>query len=357
MDLMLTSFGLRDANPSLRRSPFFGMPPTAFAITQRCLEPDYAALLLSERIIIDEESYERLTHRRHWSYNVVADTMRALQSEGFLRLENYSHLLAPHENAIAAAVEQDVREPAQWRRALSVSVERWSSFVELTRLEAPLLYASDGPSVSVRDSLRWVSGYLSHVIEGPDAYLHSRVPFTEEIDTILREYLTYVESNIRLAQELRTPLYDWYDYQPFYEQKLTGLRRSKNTELQKVQQLFDVSFPEFSIASSRQLIRILKDKRISQLRELISTAARGDVTFDREFAVRVLLEVLSSEEAIGRYRSIISYGLLPLGLIPTIGTPLQKAAEEAVSWPYERKRREHLSWFYLLSEARNVPRN
>jgi hypothetical protein len=161
-----------------------------------------------------------------------------------------------------------------------------------------------------------------------------------------------VNANLLLSNELGSGFYDWCDFRPFYHDKFLRVARSAapgENETECIRELFEVSFPEFTFWTPSNIVRALKDKRIVELRNLVDSAVRGDVTFDREFATRVLGEVLGVERSIGKLRNFVSYVTLPLGFIPWVGTPVQKAVEEAVVQPIARKRRSEYRWFYLIS--------
>ena len=357
MDLLLTSFGIHtQEDEASKRSVFHRMPPTTLAIRGTYLAPDYMSLLLCDRIIIDSESYSRLTTKRHWSYNALSSLIQALYAEGFVRIEDYSQRLEAYRATIEQRVEQDLEDLDAWRPALRSSGERWSTFIHLIKSDLRSLYelidrvqfkfehgiGGTAPmhNYSVRQYLHAASVAMTEMsaAEGDD--------WTER--QILRSYLTYVETNLVLSEVLGAAFYDWSDYQPFYSRKLDERGRLHADRVHKTQQLFEVAFPELVIDSPRRLLRILQDKRIEQLRALVANAVTGKITFDRDFAVRILFEVLSGERAVGRFRSISSYALLPVGFIPVAGTPLQKAAEELAAMPYRSKH----AWFYLLTEAK-----
>ena len=82
-----------------------------------------------------------------------------------------------------------------------------------------------------------------------------------------------------------------------------------------VKALFGVSFPELTITDPRQLIRILRDRRVSDLGLLIQQAVEEKVTFDQEFARRTLFEVLASEHKARKCRTIVSYLTTPLDFV------------------------------------------
>jgi len=70
------------------RSPFYRMPPVGLTQLKESFAPDYAVLLLCDRLIVDGESFERLTSRSHSLFREMAETLEALKSEGFIQVED-----------------------------------------------------------------------------------------------------------------------------------------------------------------------------------------------------------------------------------------------------------------------------
>ena len=118
----------------------------------------------------------------------------------------------------------------------------------------------------------------------------------------------------------------------------------------QVERLFTVAFPELAIQDTSALLKVINDKRIQDLRQLIDDAVVGKVQFDEHFAKSVLAEVLQGERKITRFRNVLGYLTLPIGFIPGVGTPVQKLVEEAVGMPVAKKVKQKHSWFYMLSE-------
>jgi len=177
------------------------------------------------------------------------------------------------------------------------------------------------------------------------------------IRTSLTEYLAYVNANLVLSRTLEVGFHDWYDFEPFYREKFLTIGqkgRPGENKIQKVKQLFEISFPEFIPSDIKKVLRVIKDKRIANLRNLVDKAVKEEIQFDREFANRVLQEVLGIEQRVGRVRNIVSYATLQLEFVPLVGTPIQKAVEEVVDRISESKIRSQYSWFYLISELRNT---
>ena len=170
---------------------------------------------------------------------------------------------------------------------------------------------------------------------------------------VLQAYLAYVNANLVLASELEVPFHDWLDFTPFYSAKFLSVGKKEDqtqTGRKQVERLFTVAFPELAIQDTSSLLKVLNDKRVQDLRQLIGDAVLGKVQFDERFAKSVLAEVLQSERKVTRFRNVLGYLTLPIGFIPGIGTPAQKLVEEAVGMPVAKKMKQKHEWFYMLSE-------
>lgn len=147
--------------------------------------------------------------------------------------------------------------------------------------------------------------------------------------------------------------HDWLDFRPFYSSKLLTVGRDTDpTQERRAQEgkLFTLAFPNLAITNTSALLKALNDKRIEELRDLISEAAAGNLEFDEHFANSVLTEVLQSERKASRMRKVVGYLTLPIGFIPLIGTPVEKIVEEVVSTALEKKIKQQHKWFYMLSD-------
>jgi hypothetical protein len=179
----------------------------------------------------------------------------------------------------------------------------------------------------------------------PDVRGHARA--------LLRDYLFYVNLNLVLSARLNAAVLDWKDFQPFYEAKISTGRTNRHGDQAVVDQsrkLFEILFPFSLNFDGKKLLKAFEDKRVESLRAMVRDAASGKVSFDSEFAIRTLHNVLQVEaEAVFR-RKITGWVTLPLGFLPGIGTPVQKAAEELINRMWAEKVKKPLGWFYLISE-------
>jgi hypothetical protein len=200
-------------------------------------------------------------------------------------------------------------------------------------------------------------GYLNEVtlneILNSTATKRKTSAYRQVLKKNLIGYLSHVNANILLSQIFETGFHDWYDYKPFYQEKFLNVAKESSPgekEIENIKKLFEISFPEFSFWQPDNVLKALKDKRIHELRQLIDSACKGEVEFDREFANRILLEVFKVESRMRKFRNIVSYLTMPFGFIPYAGTPIQKGIEEVITRPTESKKRKEFQWFYMISE-------
>jgi len=333
MQLMLTSFGVteEDFEPSGDWSLFYRMPPVNMHTITNLFMPDYAVLLLCEKVILDKSSFTLLRENPHWSYKLVAEAIVHLYDEGFIKLVDFKHILKRNENLLKKMLEHDLRILDQWIEPLRSSLYIWSHFTTSIRNQivhrANISSDFDEPEF-LMNVIHYSSPFIIRksllVKEALESFKkQKRSEFREELREVLRSYLSYVNANIVLSNELGVGFHDWADFFPFYHSKFLAVGKGSingEHQIKESRKLFEISFPEFGISNYHSLVEALQDKRIADLRGLIEKAVRGDVRFDQEFARNVLKDVLGIERRIGRYRKIISYMTLPISFIPWVGT-------------------------------------
>lgn len=378
MQLMLTSFGVaeEDLEPSQDRSLFYRMPPVSMHTVSNVFMPDYAALILCEKLILDEASFVSLQQNPHWSFTAVADAIELLYHEGFIKLVDFRHILKRNENLLKKMLEHDLKILDQWVEPFRASLDIWRHFAyksyELLREDRnrimhskilPRLHVSELITYELTQIERYgvIPGhctYYSHIFFLVKEALESsskrkRAEYREALRQALRSYLSYVNANIVLSNEIGVGFHDWADFLPFYRLKFLSVGKEnikEERQIEESQKLFEVSFPEFAITDTRALIKALQDKRIADLREMVNRAVKGEVTFDQEFARNIFKEVFEIERRTNIYRKIISYVTSPMGFVPWVGTAAQMVIEETVGTPLEKKLKQKYRWFYLVSD-------
>ncbi len=380
MKVMLTSFGIDQGKSSSDNDGylFYQMPPVSFQYVKETFLPDYELLLLCDSIVLDENSFERLIDDRTGIYTDIADTFKALKSEGRIELVNFSSILDRNESLLNQMLDHDMKFIDQWVEPLRESLDIWNNFMATS---IPLIYEKrkqsfrEGDKKDLKEILRLQkdSSTLTHVMQrvmhsamNTSGYIHflaqealeslqkrRQKEYRGPLREVIQSYLTYINANLVISNEMQVPFHDWQDFVPFYSVKFMSVGKSKDEVQERkrqVQKLFGVSFPDLAPYDTSDLLKILNDKRIEDLRALVNDAVEGNVEFDDTFAKAVLSEVFRSERKANRFRNILGYATLPIGFIPVIGTPAQKVVEEAIAIPVEKEIRKEHKWFYMLSE-------
>ena len=379
MRVMITSFGVEHSLSSEtdQDTMFHRMPPVSFRWINEAFMPDYELLLLCDSVIMDEASFDRLVSGSVSAYSHVSETFQVLKAEGRIELKDFSSTLRPHSALLDRMIEYDLKLLDQWVEPLRESLTLWRHFsrmsMELMRAEqeewfhqAPLRDVPNPHAYQRTHVLMHEVAHLMHHDAGVAQHVsmlvsdalessrkRKRKEYRDPLRSVLRAYLAYVDANLILSNQLDVGFHDWLDFTPFYEAKFLPVGRDEDavqegrTQLEK---LFTIPFPELAIRNTRALMKALNDKRLEDLRRLVGEAVDGRVEFDAEFARSVLAEVLRSSERAKRARSVVGYATLPVGFIPWIGTAAQKAIEEGIGIPIEKKYKEKHRWFYMLSE-------
>ncbi len=365
MELLITSFGLSHKLPKLTpdRNDFYGMPPGSISYLMNNFMLDYSVLLLCEKIILDTGTYERLTAKLHNRlYDDIAEVTNALYDEGFIHLEDFRSLIAPNTVNLDEVLKNDLRKLEKWIRPLQESTKAWKAFMKEVGsypIDGGITFFSTNATSFFMH--KYDIGEELEIHEKAEVALRSplmrlRKTYRDSLKQVLAEYLACVNTNLALADALDVGFYDWADFEPFYRAKSLSdvqLANPAQRKLEEVRRLFDVSFPELRINNAKGLIKILKDKRIRELRELIDSAVRGEVVFDKEYANRILFDVINIEQRLSRIRNIVSYATLPIGLLPIVGAIAPKIVEEVAGKLVETKLKKGYQWFYLINQFGN----
>jgi hypothetical protein len=374
MKIMLTSFGIdQGVCPVRGQSLFDRMPPVSFRLSNEIFMPDYELLILCDQVVMDRSSFYQMLNNPGAAYAGVAETFRVLNAEGRVELVDFSEILRVNSDLLETMLDHDIAildqwvEPlreslATWRRFAAMSIHVWQDLPEQFYESRTGVYDQHHYKALIHDmnhvmlSARTKANSISQMVELAlsSAEKRKRKEYRSALREVMRGYLAYVNANLVLASELDIPFHDWLDFTPFYETKFLSVGK-KEDETQsgrkQVERLFTVAFPELAIRDTRALLKVLNDKRIQDLRQLVGQAVLGKVEFDDQFAKAVLSEVLLTERKITRFRNVLGYLTLPIGFVPVIGTPVQKIVEEAVGIPLASRMKQQHRWFYMLSEA------
>jgi hypothetical protein len=136
MKLLLTSFGISDREKSdVDDSIFRYMPPVSTTCVKNRFLPDYPSLLLADKLVVDENSFDFLTNRPHWSYSMVSEAFKVLKEEGFIELANFNEHLASNALLLDKMLDHDLKILEEWVEPFNKSLDIWQRFSNLTCAE------------------------------------------------------------------------------------------------------------------------------------------------------------------------------------------------------------------------------
>jgi hypothetical protein len=389
MEVLLTSFGI--AEQSSNDGLFYRMPPAAMTLPLKPgerLRPDYTALLLCDRLVIDAAAWDRLSSGAHHPlYEETADLMQRLHGEGLLRIEDFTAVLGTEAPLLEEMTTGDLRGgTGRWLQHLYEWADGWDEFVQsetgrnisrLLRMHLPeelgyrQLHQLPGADYDCAPPVTiWLTDGSTSMSDMPDLPLHvsQRDRSSESLrrllrsdrqlaKNVIRRLLDYVNANLLLARHYNLGLHDWSHFNTFYRSKFLAVGQGTPPGVEgreKIKQLFEVSFPELNTWDPSRFMKILTDKRIAELRRLVDSAISANAEFDREFAARTLQEVLWLEKRTTRVRNIASWITLPLGFLPMVGTPVEKLVDEVAARIIDRKINKDYRWFFLISDVPSI---
>lgn len=363
MKLLLSSFGL---NTSLFGGYFSRMPAVSMASVGTCFVPDYPVILLFDKVVIDEKTFEALENFNNKQYfKEVGHLIEALNDAGRLEIHDFEKIISPYQSQIDKSIEYDLSDIGEWREEFERSVSIWHKFANMAKYALMEKYSKGVKLTDEEEILLNVfeMGYWGRC----SFFTHDRtigyflknwrnkmdLEVRYNIQKILGEYLRYTATNLLLSDKLEATLHDWSDFEPLYRKKLNISLKTKNekeNEMSQIRKLFEVICPDFEPKNPSTFVKSLDDPRIESLRDLVQDAVAGKISFDEKYANEILREVLKVEKKISFKRKIVGWATLPVHFIPWAGTPMQKISEELISKSLEIKARKGKEWFYLISD-------
>ena len=350
--VLVTSFGFVEPNYEKTAGPFGKLPPAIISSSlNNIVSPDYASLVLADELLMDAQSFENLK-RSKGPFTALANTYEILEKEGYVRFLDYESLLAKYDSLLEQMVASDLGEAEIWIEPMTQSVSDWQDFAFEYSQRTESLPAGTSEFMS----------YAMHHVGTPKNFI---VGFKDLVDfgagakllpgfrRVIEPYLRQVNSNLLLSVITESIVHDWSDFAPLYRRKMHTMTEdyvAASKQPEHLRRLFEISFPEFAIADDKGLVKTLGDPRVKELRKLVRDATIGNEVFDEEFGRRTMVEVFRNWRKTERTRKIASYASLPFGLIPWVGTALQKGVDEAANHLLARSLKKKHGWFYLLTE-------
>ncbi len=343
--------------------PTWIIPPSL--MSSHGLEFDISPLLVCDRLIIDDHAHEYIKHSDYPFLMGMRNTVRALVDEGFIETKNYASIARLHANDLAKATDRAMRDPLDWKEQLLVFMRWWDRMQPALRCGMKSIYDPDTTPVAL--------GIYCYLIRAQGAVnpsevvrltklLHSRkkrwsVKEKQELIAITRPYISYLHLNVALRTKLQCPVLDWDGMSAFYEcwyqQTLRAVDRSamrRQDRIEKAKELFSISLPNIRPKTPLQIVKLLKDRRIKDLRRIIYDAARTGKPLTRDWGEKALIAALQAHERIEGTRRIKAWIARGLAAIPFLSLPAALGDGLIDAIQAYRAKREY-KWLYALLDA------
>jgi hypothetical protein len=377
MDLLLTSFGL-GMTERQERSAFHRLPPFVLHQNLNRFGFDFAALLMFDRILVDEATYRQALEPHEFEDRYMnnhfaevlgkasqeySECLRCLEKSGRLLVKDFGPAADKSKALHEAALDYDMKDPGEWVKPLEESLEKWQRTVQQLRQGLNSVRKSDAHDWAGIEADNLSCAAHDYVSKGSlvhyciDALKNWKKQQDQELSDLardlLRNYLGYVNQNIILAYEFGASFMDWDDFEPFYQKKfrVAGLgEHPGRSEVEQSRKVFDLFLPYSVPLDMKALPKAIEDKRLDELRRRVADAVEGKVVFDSEFAAETLRQVLKVEQKSAFRRKITGWATLPLDLVPVLGTGFPKLIEEAANAVWSEQPRRNYAWYYFMNE-------
>lgn len=378
--LILSSFCFLDSRTKNHRPWFYErLPPVCFN-TGKEFVPDYASLLVGDKFILDEFSYERIKSDQHFNkYSQVIDALKATERLGIV---SYEEAVKPYIGLIESDVENELRRINEWADAFLELYESWDSFNEKLKIEYRWseeelkeidLYSDE--FYEFKESLPEERRFIYEVDEILHGGMYEGLGYNcievmrdrvknrdlygaDKMDDVARAYLTHMSSNIVLSQALNAHIHDWEDIRPLYDRKLSGINGISQSESfcrqNQSKEIINITFPDFRPESTASLCRILDDKRINDFRREVDLSIQNKQVIDTDYANALLRAVVEDQSKMIHGRRVIgAVAMLTSALdalMPGVNLSAKVLGELAAEKVMDNKIMKERSWFYLISQ-------
>ena len=359
MKILLTSYDF-EKKDNINKTSFDKMVPLYWQETTNSFTLDYALFIFADEIIMDKKSYNQLKNTKTNFYKNSASLLHILFNEGLVKLEDYDKVLNSKKKFLKLMNKKDLTEYNSWVEPFKKSIETWKEFTNRFNKKYDKIsnYREYNAALSslMLEEIDKNYEFAQFISSLYSATNRRKAIYKAIFKNKLENRISYVNSNLILSNHFNATISDWNDYIPFYEEKFIRFGKDNyplEKEKQALNKLFNISFPNLSLFDNKKIIKILTDKRLVYLREMIEASLNEGIEFDKEFAIKTLEKVIGVHNKINKLRTLASYCTMPIGYIPLVGTPLQKLIEEGIVLPTKLKLEKELKWYFFINEIGN----
>lgn len=349
MELLLPAFSTSQPIDWLNpwEADFFHlMPPLSLNPTAHGgLGIESCILLFYDRLILDRNTYDRLTTEPTLPYRATAELMKRLADEDFIRLEDFEQTLLQKREVLDSMLSLDLKNITVWKDAFISSKRIWIEFCRsLINHNLTINLKGEIEATIARDEQLVSELHITNT---------RKKGYRENLRENLQSYLRYINSTLVISGALDVPFYDWQDFEPFYRMKFLNIGKLSNrpqAQANQVRKIFDLMLPSVRTLESKKVIKFLKDPRVKELKGLIEDSMSGRIQFDAVFAAKLMETIVKEQLKIARWTRVASFVAFPIGFIPLAGSFIGKGVDELTAWHIKHRIQAKNSWFYLIQD-------
>lgn len=308
MKLLLGGFSatLREAHEEV--GAITGMLPPMH-IEDGGLRINYSLFLFAEGAIYDQYAFDALKacarRGRCSKIYAIVTSLERLIGEGLISLQDFQATRQELLARIETDVNKNIGNLHDWLPCLQSQVVSFQSVLPVFQGDFGTVMtewdqhtygvSSCAVSEGAFDRERMVD--QAHRILNPGRNLKN-VSRTE-LEAVIRPCLESVVTNILLADHFDSFPYAWQTMAKYYqgmyrvsvapfETATKGVAESEN--------VFRLAFPEFAPRSEDDWIKLLKDRRVADLRSIVGQAVRNGTPLDADFGRSALLDLADERD-------------------------------------------------------------
>jgi hypothetical protein len=330
--LLIATWNVQPPSSGVNTSYLFDGWPAIKYYANSGLDLHFAPLLLCDEAIIDEESFDRIIHTRADYAARIANSFSVLSDRGFLKKIDFRNTLRSNASKIAVATNFELESVDKWVDVIRKDFEKWETNREIYKrglgssydftVRAPTGVLEALSVIGRKKSERNLS-FMRRIL-----FKHKHVRSSGETDIlkeIVRPYLDYVHSYLLLWEKYKMPVSDWEENGNIFKRKLelgfktdTAIQGSENLKT-----IFSVALSKLEPSNVQSFLRVVRDKRMKELRDVVQVCGQEGADFDYEFLQKIIIELGARRPRVGRANTIINAIGWAAGVIPTVlGAPM-----------------------------------
>ncbi len=368
MNFFLSSFGLH--NPYI----VIELPDHAiYPISSPCnkgIDLDYTSLMLGNKYYMDELAFDYVNDKQKF-LAPMSYTLNFLKKEGYLSTIDVNSIIAKNNDALLSKVEAISEQSNIW---IQVIREQWKDLKsEFSKFQARIggsekefLNTAHFPILNYLASIGEIDNHqkYSSIIKLLESKKKHFTPLEHEIiKAISKPLLAQILINDLLRKHLNTPVLDWDDNQPYYDQiqKFSWNDISYEDKYhQQAKILFNCIIPNLKPVNIEHVVKFInKEKAVVSLRKELWQSIENNVPITdawyKEFIDRLVKHSLHSKKKMKKFKWLG----LALGLIIPGGGAIIDAGVEVGKSILEDKIENNMDsnfeWYYTLQSLVKEP--